>query len=140
MLRPLVEVAYQFLRNTLETTVYQYWQFLIAFSGKVGLSRERVPRNLMNQLKEEHLKERFDTDALSGADSCGTSIRLVSWTNLGWLPRMWIKIAVVSCGVQTLSRLNRIFRGYNKKTFILDFKNTYDDSLLSLFLPTIETI
>ena len=29
--------------------------------------------------------------------------------------------------VQTLSRLNRIFRGYNKKTFILDFKNTYED-------------
>jgi type I restriction enzyme R subunit len=29
--------------------------------------------------------------------------------------------------VQTLSRLNRIYPPYDKKTFILDFKNTYED-------------
>lgn len=29
--------------------------------------------------------------------------------------------------VQTLSRLNRTVGGYNKKTFVLDFKNTYED-------------
>ena len=29
--------------------------------------------------------------------------------------------------VQTLSRLNRIYPGYDKKTFVIDFKNEYDD-------------
>ena len=28
--------------------------------------------------------------------------------------------------VQTLSRLNRIYPGYNKKTFVIDFKNEYE--------------
>ena len=40
--------------------------------------------------------------------------------------------------VQTLSRLNRIFRDYNKKTFILDFKNTYED-IQSAFAPYYRT-
>ncbi|MGP1361437.1 MAG: hypothetical protein ACTTK5_03295 [Candidatus Fimenecus sp.] len=29
--------------------------------------------------------------------------------------------------VQTLSRLNRIYPGYDKKTFVIDFKNEYDE-------------
>ena len=36
--------------------------------------------------------------------------------------------------VQTLSRLNRICAPFNKKTFVLDFKNTYED-IQNAFAP-----
>ena len=39
--------------------------------------------------------------------------------------------------VQTLSRLNRIFRPYDKRTFILDFKNKAED-ILKAFAPFYE--
>ena len=86
----------------------------------------------MNQFKEEHLKERFDTDAyqvLIVANKYQTGFDQPK------LVAMYVDKKLRSvAAVQTLSRLNRIFRGYNKKTFILDFKNTYDD-ILSAFAP-----
>ena len=88
----------------------------------------------MNQFKEEHLKDRFNTDdyqVLIVANKYQTGFDQPK------LVAMYVdkKLRGVAA-VQTLSRLNRIYRGYNKKTFILDFKNTYDD-IRSAFLPII---
>lgn len=105
---------------------------LIAFSGKVDYLGREFSESQMNQFKEEHLKERFDTDAyqvLIVANKYQTGFDQPK------LVAMYVDKKLRSvAAVQTLSRLNRIFRGYNKKTFILDFKNTYDD-IRSAFSP-----
>lgn len=105
---------------------------LIAFSGKVYYLGREFSESQMNQFKEEHLKERFDTDAyqvLIVANKYQTGFDQPK------LVAMYVDKKLRSvAAVQTLSRLNRIFRGYNKKTFILDFKNTYDD-IRSAFAP-----
>ena len=105
---------------------------LIAFSGKVDYLGREYSESQMNQFKEEHLKERFDTDAyqvLIVANKYQTGFDQPK------LVAMYVDKKLRSvAAVQTLSRLNRIFRGYNKKTFILDFKNTYDD-IRSAFSP-----
>lgn len=105
---------------------------LIAFSGKVDYLGREFSESQMNQFKEEQLKERFDTDAyqvLIVANKYQTGFDQPK------LVAMYVDKKLRSvAAVQTLSRLNRIFRGYNKKTFILDFKNTYDD-IRSAFAP-----
>ena len=105
---------------------------LIAFSGKVDYLGREFSESQMNQFKEEHLKERFDTDAyqvLIVANKYQTGFDQPK------LVAMYVDKKLRSvAAVQTLSRLNRIYRGYNKKTFILDFKNTYDD-IRSAFSP-----
>ena len=105
---------------------------LIAFSGKVDYLGREFSESQMNQFKEEHLKERFDTDdyqVLIVANKYQTGFDQPK------LVAMYVDKKLRSvAAVQTLSRLNRIYRGYNKKTFILDFKNTYDD-IRSAFSP-----
>lgn len=105
---------------------------LIAFSGKVDYLGREYSESQMNQFKEEHLKERFDTDdyqVLIVANKYQTGFDQPK------LVAMYVDKKLRSvAAVQTLSRLNRIYRGYNKKTFILDFKNTYDD-IRSAFAP-----
>ena len=105
---------------------------LIAFSGKVDYLGREFSESQMNQFKEEQLKERFDTDAyqvLIVANKYQTGFDQPK------LVAMYVDKKLRSvAAVQTLSRLNRIIRGYNKKTFILDFKNTYDD-IRSAFAP-----
>lgn len=105
---------------------------LIAFSGKVDYQGREYSESQMNQFKEEHLKDRFNTDdyqVLIVANKYQTGFDQPK------LVAMYVdkKLRGVAA-VQTLSRLNRIYRGYNKKTFILDFKNTYDD-IRSAFSP-----
>lgn len=105
---------------------------LIAFSGKVDYQGREYSEFQMNQFKEEHLKDRFNTDdyqVLIVANKYQTGFDQPK------LVAMYVdkKLRGVAA-VQTLSRLNRIYRGYNKKTFILDFKNTYDD-IRSAFSP-----
>ena len=105
---------------------------LIAFSGKVDYLGREYSESQMNQFKEERLKERFDTDdyqVLIVANKYQTGFDQPK------LVAMYVDKKLRSvAAVQTLSRLNRIYRGYNKKTFILDFKNTYDD-IRSAFSP-----
>lgn len=105
---------------------------LIAFSGKVDYQGREYSESQMNQFKEEHLKDRFNTDdyqVLIVANKYQTGFDQPK------LVAMYVdkKLRGVAA-VQTLSRLNRIYRGYNKKTFIPDFKNTYDD-IRSAFSP-----
>ena len=105
---------------------------LIAFSGKVDYLGREYSESQMNHFKEEHLKERFDTDdyqVLIVANKYQTGFDQPK------LVAMYVDKKLRSvAAVQTLSRLNRIYRGFNKKTFILDFKNTYDD-IRSAFSP-----
>ncbi|MBK0028826.1 type I restriction endonuclease subunit R [Lactococcus sp. S47] len=98
---------------------------LIAFSGKVELDGVEYSEPVMNGMKEELLKDKFDSEnyqVLIVANKYQTGFdqpKLVAM----YVDKKLKDVAVV----QTLSRLNRIVKGYNKKTFILDFKNTYED-------------
>ena len=105
---------------------------MIAFSGKVNYLGSEYSESAMNGFKEDDLKDNFNTDdyqVLIVANKYQTGF------NQPKLVTMYVdkKLRNVAA-VQTLSRLNRIFRGYNKKTFILDFKNTYDD-IRAAFAP-----
>lgn len=105
---------------------------MIAFSGKVNYLGSEYSESAMNGFKEDDLKDNFNTDdyqVLIVANKYQTGF------NQPKLVAMYVdkKLRNVAA-VQTLSRLNRIFRGYNKKTFILDFKNTYDD-IRAAFTP-----
>lgn len=105
---------------------------MIAFSGKVNYLGREYSESAMNGFKEDDLKDNFNTDdyqVLIVANKYQTGF------NQPKLVAMYVdkKLRNVAA-VQTLSRLNRIFRGYNKKTFILDFKNTYDD-IRATFAP-----
>lgn len=98
---------------------------LIAFSGKVNLDGREYTETGINHIKEEDLKAKFDSDdfqVLIVANKYQTGFDQPK------LVAMYVdkKLRDVAA-VQTLSRLNRIVKGYNKKTFILDFKNTYED-------------
>lgn len=105
---------------------------MIAFSGKVNYLGSEYSESALNGFKEDDLKDNFNTDdyqVLIVANKYQTGF------NQPKLVAMYVdkKLRNVAA-VQTLSRLNRIFRGYNKKTFILDFKNTYDD-IRAAFAP-----
>lgn len=105
---------------------------MIAFSGRVNYLGSEYSESAMNGFKEDDLKDNFNTDdyqVLIVANKYQTGF------NQPKLVAMYVdkKLRNVAA-VQTLSRLNRIFRGYNKKTFILDFKNTYDD-IRAAFAP-----
>ena len=98
---------------------------LIAFSGKVRMDDREYTEASMNGFGEDKLKGRFDTDdyqVLIVANKYQTGFDQPK------LIAMYVdkKLRDVAA-VQTLSRLNRIVGGYNKKTFILDFKNTYEE-------------
>lgn len=98
---------------------------LIAFSGKVNIEGKEYTETSINNVKEESLKSKFDSEdfqVLIVANKYQTGFDQPK------LVAMYVdkKLRDVAA-VQTLSRLNRIVKGYNKKTFILDFKNSYQD-------------
>lgn len=98
---------------------------VIAFSGKVEVDGVEYSEPAINRFKEEVLKDKFDSEdyqVLIVANKYQTGF------NQPKLVAMYVdkKLKGVAA-VQTLSRLNRIIKGYNKKTFILDFKNSYKD-------------
>ena len=109
---------------------------LIAFSGKVNYRGKEYSESQMNRCKEDALKDQFNTDdyqVLIVANKYQTGFDQPK------LVAMYVDKKLRSvAAVQTLSRLNRIFRGYNKKTFILDFKNTYED-IQTAFAPYYRT-
>lgn len=98
---------------------------LVAFSGKVSIDGDDYTEPGMNGISEKNLPAEFDKDdyqVLLVADKYQTGFDQKK------LCAMYIlkKLHGVST-VQTLSRLNRICPPYEKKTFILDFANDYDD-------------
>ena len=100
-------------------------QALVAFSGKVTLDGKEYTESVMNGMDESKLVDAFDTDlyqVLLVANKYQTGFDQPK------LCAMYVdkRLRGVNA-VQTLSRLNRIYPGYDKKTFVIDFKNEYDD-------------
>lgn len=98
---------------------------LVAFSGKVSLDGNEYTESVMNGISEEALPEAFDSNdyqVLLVANKYQTGFDQPK------LCAMYVdkRLRGVSA-VQTLSRLNRICAPFDKKTFVLDFKNEYDD-------------
>lgn len=98
---------------------------LVAFSGKVTLDGKEYTEAGMNGISEKKLPAAFDTDeyqVLLVADKYQTGFDQKK------LCAMYVlkKLRGVNA-VQTLSRLNRICPPFDKKTFILDFANQYED-------------
>ncbi|MCD8308251.1 MAG: DEAD/DEAH box helicase family protein [Clostridia bacterium] len=107
---------------------------LVAFSGKVKLKDDdtEYTETLMNGFSEDKLPGMFDTDAynvLLVANKYQTGFDQPK------LCAMYIlkKLKGVNA-VQTLSRLNRICPPFEKKTFVLDFVNSYED-IIKAFEP-----
>ena len=100
-------------------------QALVAFSGKVTLDGKEYTESVMNGMDESKLVDAFDTDlyqVLLVANKYQTGFDQPK------LCAMYVdkRLRGVNA-VQTLSRLNRIYPGYDKKTFVIDFKNEYDE-------------
>ena len=100
---------------------------LVAFSGKVKLPHEDTEYTEagMNGFPEDRLTQEFDKNeyqVLLVANKYQTGFDQPK------LCAMYIMKTLKGVqAVQTLSRLNRICPPFDKKTFILDFVNTYED-------------
>ena len=107
---------------------------LVAFSGKVTLPDDMTEYTevSMNGFPEDRLSKEFDKDAFN-------VLLVANKYQTGFdqpkLCAMYVlkKLKGVSA-VQTLSRLNRICPPFEKKTFILDFVNSYED-IMAAFAP-----
>lgn len=107
---------------------------LVAFTGKVKLdeSNTEYTERGINGFAEDKLPEEFNTDRHN-------TLIVANKYQVGFdqpkLSAMYIlkPLAGVNA-VQTLSRLNRVCPPFTKKTFILDFVNTYEE-MESAFAP-----
>ncbi len=110
---------------------------LVAFSGKVSLPDNPMEYTEagMNGFPEDRLPKEFDGDyqVLLVANKYQTGFDQPK------LCAMYVlkKLKGVSA-VQTLSRLNRICPPFEKKTFVLDFVNTYEE-ITNAFAPFFTT-
>ena len=109
----------------IEARGYTGIKALVAFSGKVKLDGKEYTEAGMNGFKEEDLRYEFDR-------SCYQVLIVAEKYQTGFdqtrLVAMYVDSRLhVTKAVQTLSRLNRICPHYDKTTFVLDFKNSYDD-------------
>ncbi|MCD7818374.1 MAG: DEAD/DEAH box helicase family protein [Lachnospiraceae bacterium] len=100
---------------------------LVAFSGKVNLPDDETEYTEagMNGFPEDRLTTEFDKDdynVLLVANKYQTGFDQPKLCTMYVLK----KLKGVSA-VQTLSRLNRICPPFEKKTFVLDFVNTYEE-------------
>lgn len=105
---------------------YEDIKALVAFSGSKKFNDETYTEVGMNGgIPEDKLRFEFDK-------SCYQVLLVANKYQTGFdqkkLCAMYIdkKLNGISA-VQTLSRLNRIYPPYTKETFILDFKNDYED-------------
>ena len=105
---------------------------LVAFSGKVTLDGKEYTEEVMNGISEEDLPEVFGTDSYQ---VLLVDNKYQTGFDQPKLCAMYVDKRLRGvAAVQTLSRLNRICAPYNKKTFVLDFKNTYED-IQNAFAP-----
>lgn len=124
-IKAAIEYRQEFDRYIAENN-YDNLRALIAFSGSKKIGDETYTEVLMNGgIPEDQLRFEFDK-------SCYQVLLVANKYQTGFdqkkLCAMYIdkKLRGVAA-VQTLSRLNRIFPPYKKETFILDFKNDYED-------------
>lgn len=107
---------------------------LVAFSGKVKLPDDdtEYTESTLNGFPEDRLTKEFDKDdyqVLLVADKYQTGFDQPKLCAMYIMKRLKNVNAV-----QTLSRLNRICPPFEKKTFILDFVNSYED-ITNAFAP-----
>lgn len=107
---------------------------LVAFSGKVKLDGDETEytETLMNGFSEDRLPKMFDSDeynVLLVANKYQTGFDQPKLCAMYVLKKLRLVNAV-----QTLSRLNRTCPPWDKKTFILDFVNSYED-IVKAFEP-----
>lgn len=107
---------------------------LVAFSGKVKLPNDdtEYTEAAINGFSEDKLTREFDKDdyqVLLVANKYQTGFDQPKLCAMYVLKKLKGVAAV-----QTLSRLNRICPPFDKKTFVLDFVNTYED-IISAFAP-----
>jgi len=119
----------------IELRGYKNIRALVAFSGKVADNGDSYTEETINGFSEEALRDEFDKSlyqVLLVANKYQTGFDQPK------LVAMYVdkKLQGVSA-VQTLSRLNRICPPYDKRTFVLDFKNERDD-ILKAFSPYYE--
>lgn len=113
---------------------YEGIHALVAFSGKVKLpdDEQEYTESSLNGFPEDRLTKEFDTDkyqVLLVANKYQTGFDQPKLCAMYVLKKLKGANAV-----QTLSRLNRICAPYDKKTFVLDFVNSYED-IKSAFAP-----
>lgn len=107
---------------------------LVAFSGKVKLQDEEIEYTeaSMNGFPEDRLTKEFDKDdyqVLLVANKYQTGFDQPKLCAMYVLKKLKGVTAV-----QTLSRLNRICPPFEKKTFVLDFVNEYEE-IKAAFAP-----
>ena len=124
----------QAFKDYCEKKGYSNIRALVAFSGSVKIPNDdtEYSESMINGIPEDRLTKEFDKDdyqVLLVANKYQTGFDQPK------LCAMYImkKLKGVNA-VQTLSRLNRICPPFEKKTFILDFVNSYED-IVEAFAP-----
>ena len=119
--------CYQALGQYIQRKGYNDIKALVAFSGTLRIKEEQkeYTESGINGFAEDRLPKEFDKDqyqVLLVANKYQTGFDQKK------LCAMYIlKTLKGVAAVQTLSRLNRICPPYDKKTFVLDFANSYDE-------------
>lgn len=98
---------------------------LVAFTGSVPDGEKVYTESSMNGFHSDLTTEKFDTDAYN-------VLLVANKYQTGFDQKKLCAMYIIKRlrgvnAVQTLSRLNRTCYPYDKKTFILDFVNTYED-------------
>lgn len=125
---------YKAFLDYVEKKQYKDIQPLVAFTGKVKLKDDdtEYSESQLNGFSEAKTQDMFDTNdyqVLLVANKYQTGFDQPK------LCAMYVLKSLKGvAAVQTLSRLNRICPPYDKKTFILDFVNSYED-IVKAFEP-----
>ena len=118
---------YKAFKAYIEKKKYSDLNTLVAFSGKVKLDGDETTYTevSVNGFAEEQLPAKFDTN---GYQILIVANKYQTGFDQDKLCAMYILKSLTGVNaVQALSRLNRICPPYKKKTFVLDFVNTYED-------------
>lgn len=128
-------LAYEALRKENMRTLGDV-RALVAFTDKVCIDGETYTEAGLNGFPEEKTADAFDNDnykLLIVADKYQTGF------DQKYLAAMYVDKPLHGiAAVQTLSRLNRICKPYDKRTFVLDFVNDFE-SIRDSFAPFCKT-
>ena len=128
-------LAYEALRKENMRTLGDV-RALVAFTDKVCIDGETYTEAGLNRFPEEKTADAFDNDnykLLIVADKYQTGF------DQKYLAAMYVDKPLHGiAAVQTLSRLNRICKPYDKRTFVLDFVNDFE-SIRDSFAPFYKT-
>lgn len=119
--RPMAYRLYTAMADYIKQQRYAC-QVMIAFSGTLDVDGEEITEAKVNGVSETRTAELFDTDE-KRIIVCANKFQ--TGFDQPKLCAMYVDKQLTGvAAVQTLSRLNRIYPG--KRTFVLDFANTWD--------------